>query len=73
MDVKSYKLKYVFKKPLYPNIFITENTINIEGITKEKPHKDIIYLINLRSFCLFKARANGIANVQLIIDDIKAW
>ena len=47
MDVKSYKLKYVFKKPLYPNIFITENTINIEGITKEKPHKDIIYLINL--------------------------
>ena len=29
-------MKYVLRIPLYPNIFITEKTINIEGITKEK-------------------------------------
>tara|TARA_B100000579_G_C22602709_1_gene743454 strand:- start:602 stop:790 length:189 start_codon:yes stop_codon:yes gene_type:complete len=62
----------VFKKLLYPNIFITENTIKIDGITKEKPHKEIITLISLRSLCLFSARAKGIANKQLINDDKKA-
>ena len=50
-----------------------ENTTNIEGITKEKPHKEIINLTNLRSLCLFSARAKGIANTQLIIADKKAW
>jgi len=52
---------------------MTENTINIEGIINEKPHKDIMNLINFRSLCLFNARANGIANKQLISDDKKAW
>ena len=52
---------------------MTENTINIEGITKEKPHKEIINLIIFRSLCLFKASAKGIANIQLIKADRKAW
>ena len=63
----------MFRNPLYPNIFIIENTINIEGITKENPHKEIINLIKFKSLCLFKARANGIANKQLIKADRKAW
>ena len=29
-------MKYVLRIPLYPNIFITEKTINIEGITKDE-------------------------------------
>ena len=62
----------MFKTPLNPNIFITENTINIDGITKEKPHKEMMYLINLRSLCLFSASAKGIANTQLIKADKKA-
>ena len=59
--------------PLYPNIFITENTINIDGMTKEKPHNGIIYLINFLSLCLLSASANGIANMQLIKADKNAW
>ena len=58
-------MKYVLRIPLYPNILITEKTINIEGITKEKPHKEMMYLTNLWSLCLFSARAKGIANMQL--------
>ena len=50
-----------------------ENTINIDGTTKEKPHNEIIYLINLLFLCLLSARANGIANKQLIKADKKAW
>ena len=49
-----------------------ENTINIDGMTKEKPHNEIIYLINLLSLCLFSARAKGIANTQLIKAERKA-
>ena len=45
---------------------MTENTTSIEGITKEKPHKEMMYRINLLSLCRFSARANGIANTQLI-------
>ena len=52
---------------------MTENTINIDGITKEKPHNEIIYLINFLSLCLLSARANGIANKQLMKADKKAW
>ena len=63
----------MFKTPLNPNIFMTENTINIDGITKEKPHNEIIYLINLLSLCLLSARANGTANKQLMKADKKAW
>ena len=59
--------------PLYPNIFMTENTINIDGITKEKPHKEMMYLINLWSLCLLRARAKGMASMQLIKADKKAW
>ena len=63
----------MFKNPLYPNIFITEKTINIDGITKEKPHKETIILINFKFLCRFKDSAKGIANAQLIIADRKAW
>jgi hypothetical protein len=63
----------LFKIPLYPNIFITENTINIDGITNEKPHNEMMYLINLLSLCLLRARAKGIASMQLIKADKKAW
>ena len=63
----------MFKKPLYPNIFITEKTIKIDGITKEKPHKETIYLINFKFLCRFKASVKGIANKQLINADKKAW
>lgn len=65
-------MKYVLKKPLYPNNFMTEKTTSIEGITKEKPHKEMMYLINLLSLCLFSARAKGIANTQLIKAERKA-
>jgi len=57
---------------LYPNIFTTENTINIDGITKVKPHNDIINLTNFKCLCLFKESAKGIANTQLINADKKA-
>ena len=59
--------------PLYPKIFITENTINIDGITNEKPHNEMMYLINLLSLCLLRASAKGIASMQLIKADKKAW
>ena len=52
---------------------MTEKTINIDGITKEKPHNEIIYLIILWSLCLLSASANGIANMQLMKADKKAW
>ena len=52
---------------------MTENTINIDGMTKEKPHNEIIYLINLLSLCLLSARANGTASKQLMKADKKAW
>jgi hypothetical protein len=51
---------------------MTEKTTSIEGITKEKPHKEMMYLINLLSLCLFNARAKGIANTQLIKAERKA-
>ena len=63
----------MFKNPLYPNILITEKTIKIEGITKEKPHNETIILINFKSLWRFKDNAKGIANAQLIIADRKAW
>lgn len=65
-------MKYVLKKPLYPNNFMTEKTTSIEGITKEKPHKEMMYLINLLSLCRFSASAKGIANTQLIKAERKA-
>lgn len=52
---------------------MTENTINIDGITNEKPHNEMMYLINLLSLCLLRARAKGIASMQLIKADKKAW
>ena len=52
---------------------MTEKTTSIEGITKEKPHKEMMYLINLLSLCLLSARANGTANKQLMKADKKAW
>ena len=52
---------------------MTENTIKIDGITKEKPHKEMMYLINLWSLCLLRARAKGMASKQLIKADKKAW
>ena len=52
---------------------MTEYTINIDGMIKEKPHNEIIYLINLLSLCLLSVSANGIANKQLIKADKKAW
>ena len=58
--------------PLYPNIFMTENTINIDGMTKEKPHNEIIIFIIFKFLCLFKANAKGIAKKQLIKADKKA-
>lgn len=51
---------------------MTEKTTSIEGITKEKPHKEMIYLINLLFLCRFSARAKGIASKQLIKADRKA-
>tara|TARA_B100001996_G_scaffold306233_1_gene247423 strand:- start:525 stop:698 length:174 start_codon:yes stop_codon:yes gene_type:complete len=57
---------------LYPNILTTENTINIDGITKLKPHNDTINLTNLICLCRFKESAKGIANKQLINADKKA-
>ena len=51
---------------------MTENTINIDGITKEKPHKEMMYLIILLSLCLLRARAKGMASMQLIKADKKA-
>ena len=51
---------------------MTEKTISIDGITKEKPHKEMMYLINLLSLCRFSARAKGIANAQQIKADRKA-
>ena len=62
----------MFKNPLYPNILITEKTINIDGITKEKPHNETINLINLKFLRRFKDRAKGIAKAQLINEDKKA-
>ena len=63
----------MFKNPLYPKIFITAYTIKIDGITKEKPHKDTIILTNFKFLWRFKDSAKGIANAQLIKEDIKAW
>ena len=51
---------------------MTEKTTSIDGITKEKPHKEMMYLINLLSLCRFSASAKGIANTQLIKDERKA-
>ena len=65
--------KYVFKNPLLPKSLITEQTIKIEGITKEKPHNEIIIFTIFKFLCLFKANASGIARRQLIIADKKAW
>ena len=47
--------------------------MSIEGITKVKPHNDTITFITFKFLCLFSARANGIANMQLINEDKKAW
>ena len=63
----------MFKNPLYPKIFITENTIKMDGITKEKPHKETIILTNFKFLWRFKDSAKGIANEQLIKADKKAW
>ena len=51
---------------------MTETTTSIDGITKEKPHKEMMYLINLLSLCRFSASAKGIANTQLIKAERKA-
>ena len=40
----------MFKNPLYPKIFITAYTIKIDGITKEKPHKETIILTNFKFY-----------------------
>ena len=45
----------------------------MDGITKEKPHKETMNLINLKFLCLFKASVKGIANIQLIKAERKAW
>ena len=42
------------------------------GNTNEYPLSDINNLLILLFFCLNKLRANGIAIIQLIIDDKKA-
>ena len=44
---------------------ITANTINIVGITKQKPQREMINLIIFKFLCLFNANANGIAKKQL--------
>ena len=41
-------------------------------MTKEKPHKETMNLINFKFLCLFKDRAKGIANKQLIKAERKA-
>ena len=46
--------------------------IKIEGITKEKPHNDIIILTIFKFLCLFRAKANGIAKKQQINAEKKA-
>ncbi len=65
--------KYVFKNPLFPKSLITAQTIKIEGITKEKPHKEIIIFTIFKCLCLFNAKEKGIAKRQQINEDKKAW
>ena len=65
--------KYVLKKPLFPKSLITAQTIKIDGITKEKPHNEIIIFTIIKFLCLFKANAKGKDRRQLIIADKKAW
>ena len=47
--------------------------MSIEGITKVKPHNDTITFIIFKFLFLFNARENGIASMQLINEDKKAW
>ena len=65
--------KYVLKKPRFPKSLITAQTIKIDGITKEKPHSEIIIFTIFKFLCLFKANAKRIARRQLINADKKAW